>query len=387
LKTLLHIGQSKTGTSAIQAFLAQNRRELSASGVLYPQVRVGRLLLDVQSHNAVADALVGVTSIYPHLTAQQYFDQFRAEAERTGAEQMVLSAEHFFGGQPRVWDVPDEDAYLAGYAKKIEALTGWLRGHEITVLVYLRPQVEWLASAIGQAIRYEGLMQGRRIYESDRQYFEMSRPLLRYSRLLDLWRRILAPATMLVIPYRREDLVGGDSVSDFLVRSQLDHLCLSSAITQADVNPSLSVEYLEVKKLLNREPRTKSQERVAIECLDRLSRQSSRARSYQLDDEVVATIVDYVADDNASLNARYMNTGRPFVARPDSAQPAVRELLSDDEVRAAMTRFTKEYRRPRNVVRAMDYGIRRFLRQHAAPVHAMLHKAKRAVKAVRHRQT
>ncbi|MCK5244960.1 MAG: hypothetical protein KAJ90_06790 [Desulfobacterales bacterium] len=57
---LLHIGQSKTGTSAIQAYLTLNRLRLREAGVLYPSVTIGGMSVDIGSHNSVADTLAGL---------------------------------------------------------------------------------------------------------------------------------------------------------------------------------------------------------------------------------------------------------------------------------------------------------------------------------------
>ena len=75
MQILLHIGQSKTGTSAIQAYLSLNRKELARNGILYPSVKIWGMPVDLGNHNPLADALVAVFR-YPFLTAEQYFDQF-----------------------------------------------------------------------------------------------------------------------------------------------------------------------------------------------------------------------------------------------------------------------------------------------------------------------
>ena len=73
MKILLHIGQPKTGTSAIQTFLSANRKALRIAGVLYPSVPVKGLVFHLRNHNTVANALNNMQSVYPHLTANQYF--------------------------------------------------------------------------------------------------------------------------------------------------------------------------------------------------------------------------------------------------------------------------------------------------------------------------
>jgi len=38
MRVILHIGQSKTGTTALQSFLASNRTPLAKAGICYPDV-------------------------------------------------------------------------------------------------------------------------------------------------------------------------------------------------------------------------------------------------------------------------------------------------------------------------------------------------------------
>ncbi|TFH51033.1 MAG: hypothetical protein E4H01_01005 [Lysobacterales bacterium] len=382
MKILLHIGQSKTGTSAIQAFLMLNSRRLREAGILYPSVSVGGFNVDFGNHNPVADALAGV-STYPHLTADQYFAQFFETARRFHAERMILSAEHFFGGEPRVWDVPDMETYEARYRRKILALACNLEGHEVSVLVYLRPQVDWLASAVGQAVRLERMI-GKTVYENDRQFFESWKPLLRYARLLECWADVLQPHVLTAVPYVREKLYRKSSIADFLRRTELDHLDFPLANSQWDVNQSLTREYIEVKKRLNKQPNSKNVERVTIACLNRLSRQSTMGTSYRLDEDVVRDIEAFVADDNQKLTQDYGGGEHVFVARKAYKGNKL-PPLSEGDIEEATALFRRTYRNPRTRLLTVNYAARAFLRRHAPTVHAALHQIKRAFWRMKYR--
>lgn len=382
MKILLHIGQGKTGTSAIQAFLMLNSRRLREAGILYPSVSISGFNVDFGNHNPVADALAGV-SRYPHLTADQYFAQFFETAHRFHAERMILSAEHFFGGEPRVWDVPDMETYEARYPQKISVLARYLEGHEVSVLVYLRPQVDWLASAVGQNVRLEGLI-GKTVYENDRQFFEIWKPYLRYARLLECWADVLQPHVLTAVPYVREKLYRQSSVADFLRRAELDHLDIPLANSQRDINQSLTLEYIEVKKRLNKQPKSKNAERVTIACLNRLSRQSTMGTSYRLDEDVVRDIEAFVADDNRKLTQNYGGGEHVFVARK-AYKGDKSPLLSKKDIEDATARFRRTYRSPRTRLLTLNYAVRAFLRRHAPPLHAALHQIKRAFWRMKYR--
>jgi len=377
MRVLLHIGQSKTGTSAIQAYLTLNRERLLQAGILYPTVTIGGMPVDLGSHNWVADALVGL-SRYPHLTAKQYFDRFFSEAEQIEAKMMILSAEHFFGGEPRIWDVSNENTFFGRYRNKVVALERFLAGHEVTLLVYLRPQVDWLASAISQTVRVERLISDTAIYHDDHQFFEMARPVLRYCTLMDTWVEALRPCNVMVVPYERSLLHKKSTVADFLHRTGLDYLDLPFGDEDLRVNRSLSWEYVEVKKMLNHRPKSKAEERTVITCLERLSGRNERIIPYRISEELSREVERFVAHENALLNERYIKGDAKLRAREEGYQGSECERINEKAVADAMAAFKREYAKPRTQFLKIDYEVRAFLRGHAKPIHSTLHQLKRA---------
>lgn len=383
MRVLLHIGQSKTGTSAIQAFLTLNRQKLFEIGVLYPAVKVKGMPVNLGAHNAVADALVG-KSRFPNLTADQYFQQFFEEAERMNASLLILSAEHFFGGEPRIWEVADEAEYSRIYRQKVERLAGYLKGHDVSILVYLRPQIEWLSSAVSQTARIDRLISDKQIYQNDRQFFELMKPLLKYSALLDVWADVMKPSSFMVVPYDRKTLFKNSSIADFLQRAGLENTVFPYASLDIQVNESLTREYIEVKKILNGSRRTKNDERVIIRCLEHLSESSHEGTRYCLDADVQRDLEPFVSSENERLNRQYSADGLVFVARSEG-QRREQKSLSDEDVARAMDAFQREYRRPRYKLLWLNFATRAFLRAYAKPVQAALHQVKMAYLNMKYR--
>lgn len=373
MKILLHIGQSKTGTSAIQAFLSLNRAPLRDAGVLYPAFKVSGMDLNI-AHNAVADALVG-KSRFPYLSADQYFSQFFEEAHRINAKLLILSAEHFFHGEPRIWDVENQEDYFDKYKKKVEVLSTYLKGYDVDLLVYLRPQLDWLSSAVSQTVRIERLISDSHIYKDDCQFFELMKPLLMYSKLLNIWDDTINPTSFTIIPYIKYTLYKNSSISDFLYRAGLDNIHFPYASVDVQVNKSLTREYIEVKKILNKSPRGKNTERVIIRCLERLSELSQESSRYELGEEVMREINSFVRMENAELKARYQ-IDSSFFER--SEKDSKHHQLSEADVARAMSMFKQEYSRPRYRVLWLNYATRAFLRLYGKPVHAFLHQLKMA---------
>lgn len=385
MQILLHIGQSKTGTSAIQAYLTLNRLRLVEAGVLYPGVTIGGMPVDLGSHNSLADALSGL-SRFPNMTVDQYFGQFFDKAKRIDAERMILSGEHFFGGEPRIWNVLDEKTYLEKYKKKIEVLSRYLAGHEVTLLIYLRPQVDWLASAISQTVRIEPLIKSQPIYHDDYQFFELAKPVLRYCSLIDIWVEYLRPLEVMVIPYERKLLYRMSSIADFLCRAGLEKVNLPFGDEELQVNKSLSWEYIEVKKILNRIPKSKNDERVIIKSLERLSARTGNVKPYRISRELSREVEEFVAQENIDLNERYVKTDAPLKAHGAALNESDMETLHEDKIAVAWTAFKKEYARPYYRLLKLDYAFRECLRQHAGPLHSLLHQLKRLYRAFVYRK-
>jgi hypothetical protein len=383
MRVLLHIGQSKTGTSAIQAFLTLNRSSLREAQVLYPAIKVGGMPIDLGAHNAVADSLVGLLR-FPHLSAEQYFSQFFKEAQRIDASLLILSAEHFFGGEPRIWAVNNHQEYLNLYRRKIEKLATFLKGHDVSLLIYLRPQLDWLASAACHTVRIDRLISDCPIYQNDRQFFELMKPLLRYSTLLDIWNDVIKPSAFTVVPYTKNTLYKGSSISDFLRRTGLENMHFPVASADIQVNKSLTREYLEVKKILNRSPRSENTERVIIYCLERLSEKSPEGTRYGFSEDIRRDLESFIVQENARLNERYRTDSASFIWRGPE-QDHDQKPLSEEDVRKAMVAFDREYRRPRYRLLSLNYASRTFLRAYGQPVQCVLHRMKMSYLKMKYR--
>jgi hypothetical protein len=376
MKVLLHIGQSKTGTSAIQAFLTLNRSSLRDAGILYPSVKISGMPIDLGAHNAVADSLIG-RSRFPHLTADEYFSQFFKEVQRIDAKLLILSGEHFFAGEPRVWAVANHQEYFELYRKKVERLATYLKGHDVNLLIYLRPQLDWLASAVSQMVRIDRFISDSSVYQNDRQFFELMKPLLRYSTFLDIWADAIKPSTFTVVPYTKNSLYKGSSISDFVRRADLAKINFEYGSFDRQVNKSLTREYTEVKKILNKSPRSKNTERVIIRCLERLSEESREGTRYSFSADLQRDLESFVAPENSRLNERYRTDNLSFVPRGPE-QDHEQKPLSEGDIIRAMAAYEQEYRRLRYRLLSLNYASRAFLRAYGKPVHGALHRMKMA---------
>lgn len=374
-RCILHIGQSKTGTSAIQSYLDLNKERLKRQGILYPGVKFHGVALNLFNHNSVADSLAGLKR-YPEMETEEYFRQFSRQLKNEDCQTMIISGEHFFGGEPRVWNVTSKEAYLLAYMKKLHVLQSFLQEYELTIIIYLRSQAEWLASAISQVIRYEGLI-GKKIYQNDRHFFELMKPVLDYDNLIEQWLDILKPKKFICIPYEKDELHGNNSVSDFLFRLGINDEELIGKAVKFNEHESLSREYIELKKTLNKEACSKTEEWVRIYCLNKAYNKSNTGKKYKLSTELYRQIQEYYSSMNVRITEKYIKEG---VFSINVTKNKAVDTCDNDNVAKATEEFYKEYYSFSVKIKRLEIHVKTYLRTHMKPLHAILYKIKTKIK-------
>ena len=279
-KLILHIGQSKTGTTSIQAFLQKNRKALADKGIIYPDYFIKGLPLNTPEHNAFAEQLAGLER-YPRLSIDEYFHQFEQQMEQKGCHTLLLSGERFFG-VPQIWRTKNRDNFFEEHKRKLLVLKKLTEKYETHVIGYFRPPEEWLETVVAHTIRYEGLSKNS-TYIDDKQFFSDIQPHMKYDQLLGLWEEVLTPKTMTILPYQKDILLNGDAVQDFTRRLNIPENGLEF-LPDAFEHRSLDKRYVNLKKELNRAQRSKTKERITIICLDTLNNKLPKIQKYTIDD-------------------------------------------------------------------------------------------------------
>jgi tetratricopeptide (TPR) repeat protein len=204
---ILHIGQSKTGTSSIQRCLGARREALLAEGVLYPRSP------GAANHGLLPASLVPVErlghfhpniweGLAPEARLARFREEFAAEMDAAirpgGPRRVVLSAEQCSGLLDDVASVRRLHALLAP------------RFSAMRVVVYLRRQDLHWASGYAQALRVAqvrppalppGGPEALRDYD--------------YAALLDRWARVFGAEAVTPRVFERGALLDGDVVDDF----------------------------------------------------------------------------------------------------------------------------------------------------------------------------
>ncbi|NQX88194.1 MAG: hypothetical protein HRT77_05990 [Halioglobus sp.] len=220
MKLLLHIGTDKTGSTAIQKHLYANRRWFLKHGVYIPVTGLGKdnghgELLETMSPEAMS-----------HVQAELL------QARQDGYTRAVLSWEGMSFMKP---------TQILQLGLSLNSLNLWL-------LIYLREQADITQTSYLQEVKtgaspfsiddFQGVP---RSTSALRALLFCYSPRRNYARLLRKWMRIIPQGNAIVREYRRDVLIDGSIIDDFL--SQIGvHADRDFLRREQEANISLDVE-------------------------------------------------------------------------------------------------------------------------------------------------
>ncbi len=228
----IHIGIEKTGTTAVQGYLAQSRPQLLKQGILFP-ASLGRrfsgdLVAACQTREKLDD-LRRVRRLHDRVAVDQYREQLAhdlaQEITREQPQRLLLSCEHF---SSRLQS-SEELGLLGEFLRRFSS--------DVRVLVYLRRQDDWFISAYSTAVTSGRTRPFRYPNPGD------EREVLHYDRLLQRWEAEFGLEAMTV---RRYPGAGNDVVSDFC-----QALALPETVAPVHTNTALNENLLDLLRALN----------------------------------------------------------------------------------------------------------------------------------------
>lgn len=228
MRLYLHIGMNKTGTTAVQRYLATNEHALAAAGYVYPQA--GR---QGQAHYRLSRTLgfdhgVAMASLADR---QQLAETLRSELAASGRRAAVLSSEFFV--LPR--DVGPVRDFFAGY--------------DVRIVVYLRRHDHWWESSYNQAVKTVTRPPWAPGIEAYIEWHRQRDPNMgNYVALLDRWADAFGREKLLVRPYEAEQNDGG-ILPDFLRTAGMSADATSLSAAQDRLNespPPRTIELLDI---------------------------------------------------------------------------------------------------------------------------------------------
>lgn len=264
MKFVMFIGHHKTGSTALQVYLAENFLKLLREGILYPAVEsqgmaqnlasavAGKdLYVDRQAdekrfnirvpHNALALRMLnevigsGVPKWHGEVpSADEMFLAMRRQIEMLNPETVVIGSEVLSRFADR------------GFRTLLPRLYGEFGGHDCSVILNLRRPDLHLASWHLQRLKFlhdiNPLRDGAHTTYMDSVHF-------RHDRIVNRWQEAFPEARMVVRNYT-DVIAAGGSVQDFFTQSGLDH---DPGPQMRLANSSIPYALAEVVRLANRQ--------------------------------------------------------------------------------------------------------------------------------------
>jgi hypothetical protein len=216
----LHVGMDKTGTSAIQWMMHENRELIHALGHLYyPQTG----LWQDYSHHPFAFSMLnmgGYSEKHLNYLLNDLSDEVR------GKNKVLISSECLF---------------KATSARNFHIFLRYILNNfdQVKVIIYLRRQDSWVESRHKHSI----------LSGSELGIEMLKKPhFCNYKQFIDRWAHVVGSDNIIVRPYERSQFTGGDIYSDFLSIFGLN-LTGKYRLPTLTVNSSLGVDGCEFKKM------------------------------------------------------------------------------------------------------------------------------------------
>ena len=211
----LHVGWSKTGTSAIQSQIQAQHADFLAKGILYPQ----SLQWPDHSHHPFALSFKGSGAYQSDMSPADALEKLRVEMQSSPAPSVLLSSEL----SPMYFNNPRFKEFVAEHFETVK------------VIFTVRPQSELLLSLFNQLVKDPNIR-----YEASLFTLAMRNVgWLNYLNHIRQWEKHVGGENLTVIPYSRR------VVQDFLAAFSVEYRAnADKADDTAIINPSLPTRCL-----------------------------------------------------------------------------------------------------------------------------------------------
>ncbi|MBO6107772.1 MAG: hypothetical protein J6P16_00015 [Eubacterium sp.] len=244
----LHVGTPKTGTSAIQAFMAipENQAVLESHGISYPLFK--------NKYNMTNDDAVQQRNahflIYGAYLSQNKYHEFGSLRDNIYSEIKALldAGKNVVLSDESLWHVSlkIDDFYKNIY----ERITSY--GHELKIIVYLRRQDDFIQSYW----RYKVMIPRRHLQLSFNQYIKSKKyqyfPLDYHAQLTHIAESTGGKDSIIARAYERRQYAGDPPsiIADFF---ECIGLKLTDEYTEPDIRRNPGIDYIccEVKRRMN----------------------------------------------------------------------------------------------------------------------------------------
>lgn len=298
---VFHLGMPKTGSSALQVFLARNRDALLARGIDY--LPTGEFQLGIQGRITAGNgAFLARTLLADNSPAripdpERHRAEFEAALAASSAPTGLISSELFIDAR----------------REKLEPLIGRLKERGVTAkaLYYIRRHDQFLASGYMQQVKRHGCTVPPDAYARTAY---RGHPFLKYHTYYRYLCELFRSGNVSCRIYDGEVMQGSALFHDFLKALGVAPDGLDFAV--ADVNTSLTAKDVAIMLLVNRyRPRMQFSDLV-VENAVAVGSMKAGMEHDLLPAAIIQEVDDYFREENRTMAREYFGREHLFAPRP-----------------------------------------------------------------------
>lgn len=299
---IIHIGAPKTGSTAIQRFLDENRERLAALGVLYPDVS-----LRGYGHHDLAFLLGGGYPAWAtpqDLPLSELGEALRNAVKMAGTQTVLLSSENFY-----LYPAPSA---LCGLLRS----AGMSAEDRISIICYLRRQDEAHVSWYNQTVKAQGN------HADFTSSMRRDHALWDYAERLKPWQAEFGTQAIMLRDYGAT--TADDVRTDFLAAIGLSQA--SFDLPPIRPNGRINRDLLDFQRLINRLPLKVAQKRRYHKQLIALTEATGDSGLFDdmpfLSPSAQAALLESYGASNTLVARTFLNREELFPAAASAAKPA-----------------------------------------------------------------
>ncbi|MBE1285801.1 MAG: hypothetical protein GJ676_20985 [Rhodobacteraceae bacterium] len=320
MKAVIHIGQSKAGSTSLQKFLQINSQALAAEGVHYNRNPEGNssnveLLLAAFLHSE--------TQLKKGATRQQVqpYRPVQVPEKVAACEQALteLVATHPDG----TFVASCEQLFLwLSSPEQVQALDDFLHRYfsDVQYYCYLRRQEDWIASRYAQYLRSGGTFKLNRYVQNQLETVSIEKDLER-------WETVVGRGNLHVRLLESDYLLDRDLATDFLSCIGLENTGYQSPSSLNESFTPPVAEFARLVNLSNKSEPSKDHETTRRQMMKVLTQLSQGQSKLRLSAEQTATVRSSYEASNERIRARYFpERAELFPPKPtstDTSDPSV----------------------------------------------------------------
>lgn len=295
---ILHLGLPKTGSTALQAFLARNYGALLTRSVDY--FRMGEFDLALKGRIAAGNGVHVACSLLPEghsrriANGERHLAELDRMIEASPTERGILSSEMFAGTERRL---------LRSFLERLRSRDLAVRG-----IYYIRRQDQLLSSSYVQQVRLHGCTERPEGYV---RTLAANNAFLRYYNFYQAMAELFGRENIVCRCYDSAVRRRNGVFADFLEAAGIDGAGLSFDIPK--VNTSVSAKEVAMLLLLNRFRPRKQFVDMVVENADKTAKGNTKHNL--LSRQLMAEIEELYHEQNTKLAEEYF--GRPVLFEPE----------------------------------------------------------------------